>query len=79
MCSGCGGHLGHVFFEGANNKEERHCVNSLSIRYVADPEMSSPDDAVDAAQSAAPAAEQSIRRERDAAMHEAMRILMGIE
>jgi len=35
MCGGCGGHLGHVFEgEGFTETMERHCVNSLSIKYV---------------------------------------------
>ena len=35
MCAKCGGHLGHVF-EGEHytKTNERHCVNSVSIKYV---------------------------------------------
>jgi len=35
MCNNCGGHLGHVF-EGENftSTNERHCVNSASVKYV---------------------------------------------
>lgn len=50
LCSRCSAHLGHVFHgEQYTTKNTRHCVNSLSLDYVADLNVTDTEEAIFAA------------------------------
>lgn len=50
LCARCDAHLGHVFTgEGMTAKNTRHCVNSLSLDFVADKEVIDTEEAIFAA------------------------------
>jgi peptide methionine sulfoxide reductase msrA/msrB len=50
LCARCNAHLGHVFHgEGYTQKNARHCVNSLSLDFVADKQVKDTEEAIYAA------------------------------
>lgn len=38
MCAKCGGHLGHIFYDGPT-ETQRYCVNSVSLEFLSEDQL----------------------------------------